>query len=98
MESAVAVGFTKFIVIGLIMLLLASVDTFIVIFYTYGIYFCLKRPIRVMRYIITKERSNRRIGKVLRKCFELKYLLCAISLFFMIPQYIFVLFMWILFI
>ena len=92
-ESATAEGFAWFIVSGLIMLSLASVATFVVAFYTYVVYSCLKRPVRVMRYIITKERNTRRVGKLLRKCFELRYALFALSLVFMIPLYILVIFL-----
>lgn len=98
MEDGIAIGALIMLAYTFLAILLSAivllVCTGIAVLYTYGIYYCLKRPIKVMRYIITKERNGRRIGRVLRKCYNLKFVVFAVSLVFIIPMCLFLLFMW----
>ena len=64
----------------------------IVILYSYCAYY----SIQVIQFITTNERNNRVIGKVLKTCFNLRHLIFALSLFFLIPLCLFLLYMGIL--
>ena len=81
-----------FILIITILTITLLICTGNIILYSYCAYY----SIAVIQFITTNERNNRIIGKVLKICFNLRHFIFALSLLFMIPPCLFLLYMGIL--
>lgn len=77
-----------FILVLTILTIALLICTGIVILYGYCSYY----SIEVIQFITMNERNNRIIGKVLKTCFKLRNFIFALSLVFLIPLCLFLLF------